>query len=370
MAAPLASALVASFALAACGGGGGDGSRPSAGPLATVANTSTNRQLIVEDDPAALVKEAGVGKGRASSSPLSPDVVAATDEIPASSPLGSGLLTVMGSAGLRPLGYNPLEIGEELSVGAAPPHQLSVVSFSGTPSSRVTAALRRARLKRTRSVDGYATFTVNPRHVTEAFVGTLIGVRTVELSKVEIASGGLRVSPSALARALSGQQASHPLTSDPAVGAMLSLFGDAPVKVMGTSLIASPVKALGGKSLSAFEKRALIKRLGLAKLKVAPVFAGYAYLPGPPAHAKVVAATIYATPQQAKVGASVLGKALRTGYSYINNVPYTRLWHVDSVVQHSKMVVARLSLRHSAVLTQAMQQFDFPLFWGPVNDKG
>lgn len=350
--------LAAVSVLGVAGCGGGQGVHSSVGMLATIPDSAANRQLIVDNQPAVVAHQFGIKpdyRGHPSHSSLD----AMGSELSYGSPAGSEILSTP-TYNPRRIGYDPLTIREEVAVGFGE-REITGLRLPGSTAG-VASHLERAGFHRVGRVDGFTTLNSSHAALSDELMP---GVKTIALSNVQLATGGSKVPAASLGALLSGRTAKRPLTDDPAVAAFLSLFRGDPAQVMGTSLALSPVEAVGGNAATPQQVREILERFHLDKLRSGPTFAGFAYLPGSSSRLRVVAAARYATAGEAATGASVLGLALRTGTSIVRNVPYSKLWTVDSLARHGNTVVAHLTLRQSTYLVNAVGNGDFPLFWSP-----
>lgn len=366
----VASLVTAAGVLAGCSGGTST-SAPAgtAGWLSSIPDTATYRSLIAINDLRTLWTSAGLsfppprahlGSGAGS---------AASRQVASGSQIGSLLLANSGFT-TGPLGYSPLAISSEVAVGS-PPSQLSLVE-GPVNASNLKAAMSHLGV-RPAAAGAIVTYTYrytvnssNPAGNSSNPAGAaLIGVRHLAVlrSGGRAAAGGPDVPPSDVTSLLQGGHPSRSLASDPDVQQTLGLLKGADVMLLGTSLIINWERAILGLRGTRAEVAALLHRYpDLARLS-APAFGGYGYFPGNPTHATALAVAIYPNAKDATAAAKIVGNMLRSGRSFHTIELYAKLFMVDKITVDGDAVVARVTARGTWVLSQAVQEGDFPLFW-------
>lgn len=356
--------------LAGCGGGSsvpGLSARPSVGPttwLSSIPDTAAYRSEISVNNLQGLWTSAGLTFPPTVHQIASGAGGAASRQIGAGSQIGSTLWLAAASSP-EPVGYNPLAITFEVSAGM-PPNHLSLVQGAIDPST-VRAAMNRLGVQPVSSGASTRYTISNPTSLPADAATVFIDVRNLAVlgQGGRAAAGGAEVPPGDVIDLLRGSHPSRSLASDADVHQALGFLAGADVVTLGTALIASPVQGLGPAATPSGLAQ-LRQRLHLDQLPAAPTFAGYGYLPGHPTGATALAVAIYPNASNAKAAANILGDVLRSGTSLYSREPYSQLFAVDGISVHGDAVVARLTEHRAGVISQALQERDFPLFWSPL----
>jgi hypothetical protein len=177
---------------------------------------------------------------------------------------------------------------------------------------------------------------------------------TVVVEPGKVVAGDPSVGTATLESMAQGATSPDPLSSDPEVAALLSLWPNAICMEMGTGLIVRLSSRL-------YRNASLLRS---TSFPLVPIFGGATYLSGGASNATLLAAATYPTPADVQSASSVVG-TLMQGYDPMVSVPYSHLWNLDSMtVQGSTLIVRLTTLRAGAVGISIDQNF-MPCFWAP-----
>lgn len=332
--------------------------------LSSIPDTAAFRTQIAVNDLRTMWKSAGVAPP-ATLAQLSSGVAGeAMRQIAAGSPLG----TAQWAFG-RPhaLGYQALAITAEVLAGVLPA-QLSLVQ-GPIDASKVGAVMGRLGVRPASAGAVYRYVITKPADLMpEGAAAALSGVRNLAVlgGGGRAAAGGPDVPPRDVTNLLQGRHLSHSLASDPEVSQALRLLKGADVMWLGTGLVSSWEKAIGSAGTPLERQRMEQEDPGLSRLRTGPTLGGYGYLPGDPAHPRALVVAVYPSASAAKVAAGIMGPLLRSGTSVVTNEKYARVFRVDTVTVHGAAVVARLTEHTPGAIAEEVENYDMPLFWGPV----
>jgi hypothetical protein len=269
----------------------------------------------------------------------------ATENLLFSCPLGSSSWADPTDA----VGFDSSSISSEACVGRFP-NQSSEVT-AAINQGAVDQAFEQAGVSGASSV--YKTQAL-PSTTTYEKIPDLPIDSTIAVEPGRIAVGGSSVPTGTIQSIAEGLASAVPLSSDPEVSELLSLWPRAISMVMGTNL---------GRPLSPGQYPASI-RAEVDRLPAGPLFEGLAYLSGAPSDASVIAAATYPTTADAQAAVSVMG-TLFQGDAPSFNTPYSKLLRVDTVSVHGSTMMMRLTSLHPGVMGDLLDELAFPLFWAP-----
>jgi hypothetical protein len=331
--------------------------------LSSVRDDATSRTLIIINDLDAIWQSVGI--------PVPPSVlptnskfVRAFEQVAGASPVGSFVWSTDFITG-APLGYPVLALDGELEIGP-PGNELSEI-WGPISEPAVVKVLKKIKPHTTtEGADLVIDLGSQPAaRPSTPFKNILGDIRYIAIPRSggRLVTGGLHAPSSAVTDLTGSAKVHNPLSSDPAVRAIVSALGPAFQSLtMGTEFIEKV--ALFLKSSPALRKKVELAS-GLARLRTGPTMVGVACTKGAPTGESIVAAAFYPTPADARTAATTVARYTATGTSLRVDEPYSKLWQVDATTVHGNLVVMDLTIKSPDAITQAFVYGDFPLFWAP-----